>query len=161
MTTSYGKKSLLLEKMNFDKLNISANQSYDTILECVQHGTSQYYCKKYLQHIVFSYIKERFYSMKVRKYFYSDETLPEIQENILQNRSIDDELILQSLASNLDLKIQFLRFKNSNYITPTVFPIKEPEVDYKYNEHIAILKTQTDTKCSYSLLSAEEANLHL
>lgn len=126
-------------------------KTYYTILDCIQNAFENQPTLNFLHNLIFLYIKERFHTSSVRKYFVANETLDDIKKNIKKNMCISDDIILQALSTNLEINITFSRYDDSEIII-TYYPLREPEIDFKYDKKINIIHTQTNSLSSYFLV---------
>ena len=123
-------------------------ETHYTILDCIQKAFENQHSTDYLHNLIFLYIKERFNTSSVKKYFVASDTLDSIKKNIKKNMCISDELILQALATNLEINITFSTYENSE-LMKTIYPLREPEIDFEFNEKIHIIHTQTNSVSYY------------
>lgn len=134
-----------------NELHINDSNFYTSLFDCLEAKLKIQVSIDHLKHIVCFYVEEKFFSSSVKKYFYSDETPSTIKNNIMKHKMSNDHITLQAISSNLDVEIHFLWYDGSDLVHD-IYPLKEPEVTYKSEQVIYILKTQTNIHRSYHIL---------
>lgn len=140
--------------MNFEefcsKNNLQlSHHTFLSILETFVFLFGETFNLVYIQKVVNDYIKENFYSTRIQRFIFQNQTLKSLQDDVM-NCIVNDNIALQALSSNLEVEVHFLSF-SGNKIHDSIYPKKEPEVTYHTGRTVYILKTHTNICQSYSV----------
>ena len=121
--------------------------NFDSIIECVMYLLKDMCTLEYCHHIINNYIKDNFYSSRVQRFVFKNQTIQSLQNDVI-NFVVNDHIALQALSTHLEIEIHLLSQSRSK-IQESIHPKIEPELTYKKNKTLYIFKTCTNICYSY------------